>query len=410
MTGIKRNLEAKLNHLLNHFPAIVVLGARQVGKTTLAKQMAPTWHYFDLEKPSHFEQISHDPEFFFERYPKHLILDEAQFYPTIFNVLRGEIDKFPNLNKRFILTGSSSPDRLKHVSESLAGRVALQELGTLKVNEYAGKALSPFYRIFESTPDKKEIQFAKPPLTLDQVHDVWFKGGYPKASLSTSHAFYLEWMDNYFNTYINRDIASLFPKLNKLAYQRFITMLGHLSGTIINRSNIARAIEVSEPTVREYLTISEGSYLWRQLPSYENNVTKSIVKMPKGHLQDTGLLHYLLKIQNIDALYSHPVVGRSFESFVIEEIIKGLQASPITNWQTYYYRTRNGAEIDLILKGPFGILPIEIKYGANTPLKELRSLKEFIKEHDLPFGLLINQSSEGKWLTKEIFQLPCGWL
>ncbi len=410
MTGVKRNLEAKLKDLLNHFPAIVVLGARQVGKTTLAKQIASTWHYFDLEKPSHFEQISHDPEFFFEQYPKHIVLDEAQFYPTIFNVLRGEIDKFPNLNKRFILTGSSSPDMLKHVSESLAGRVALQELGTLKVNEYAGKALSSFYRIFESPLNKKELQFAKPPLTLDQVCDVWFKGGYPKASLSTSHAFYLEWMENYFNTYINRDIASLFPKLNKLAYQRFITMLGHLSGTIINRSNIARAIEVSEPTVREYLTIAEGSYLWRQLHSYENNVTKSIVKMPKGHLQDTGLLHYLLKIQNIDALYSHPVVGRSFEGFVIEEIIKGLQASPITNWQTFYYRTRNGAEIDLILKGPFGVLPIEIKYGANTPLKDLRSLKEFIKEHDLPFGLLINQSSEGKWLTKEIFQLPCGWL
>ena len=173
---------------------------------------------------------------------------------------------------------------------------------------------------------------------------------------------------------------------------------------------MARAIEVSEGTIRQYLRIAEGSFLWRQLLSFEKNVTKSIVKMPKGYLRDTGLLHYLLKIQELEVLHSHPIVGHSFEGFVIEEFIKGLQASVVTNYQTYYYRSRNGAEIDLIVDGPFGTLPVEIKYGSTIRPRQLQSLKNFVQEHHLPFGLLINQATQATWITPEIYQLPVGWL
>jgi hypothetical protein len=217
-------------------------------------------------------------------------------------------------------------------------------------------------------------------------------------------------MENYYKTYISRDIANLFPRLNKIAYQRFISILGKLSGTIINKSELARAIEINEKSVREYLNIAEGTFLWRHLLSFENNVIKSVIKMPKGHIQDSGLLHYLLKINSLDELYHHPIIGNSFEGFVIEELIKGLQAIPVYNWQSYYYRTRSGAEIDLILDGAFGILPIEIKYGSKVEFRKLKSLANFIEEHKAPFGLLINQADTAKWLTPTIYQLPVEWL
>ena len=132
--------------------------------------------------------------------------------------------------------------------------------------------------------------------------------------------------------------------------------------------------------------------------------------MPKGFLRDTGLLHYLLRIDNLEELYQHPIVGHSFESFIIEEIIKGLQSTLITNWQAYYYRTRAGAGIELILDGPFGILPIEIKYGVSIKLRQLTALRQFIHEHNLPFGILVNQAENIEWLTPDIVQIPAGWL
>ena len=132
--------------------------------------------------------------------------------------------------------------------------------------------------------------------------------------------------------------------------------------------------------------------------------------MPKGHIRDSGLLHHLLNIQSIEKLYTDPIVGLSFESFVIEEILKGLAATNCSHWNAYYYRTRNGAEIDLILDGPFGTCPIEIKYGSYTALKKLVSLNQFVEEHDLPFGILINQSDRVEWLNKNIIQIPVGCL
>lgn len=412
MWPLKRNLEKKIIKLLDMFPAVIVLGARQTGKTTLAKKLKPRWRYFDLEKPSDFELITQDIEFFFSQYSSDIIIDEAQKYPKIFEVLRGVIDQQRDRPGRFIITGSSSPDILKASSESLAGRVALVELGTLKANEYFETPLSKFYSLFEdkiSIENINETLTTLPPLTSKQMQTPWIKGGYPEPVLK-SEEFYTSWMEFYRDTYVNRDIASLFPKLNKIAYQRFLTLLCKLSGNILNKRDIARTIEISETTIAEYLIIAEGTYIWRNLPSFEENPMKSIIKMPKGYIKDTGLMHYLLNINNFDELYHSLFMGHSFEAFVVEEIIKGLQATFITNWKPYYYRTRDGAEIDLILKGPFGCLPIEIKCGIYHPLKQLASLKRFIEEMDLPLGMIIDQSDNIEWLTPNIIRIPIGWL
>jgi len=392
------------------FPVLAILGARQVGKTTLAKNLTAGWKYIDLEDPDHFDLISRNPKQFFNQYPQHVIIDEAQSFPELFSVLRGIIDSRRSEKGRFILTGSSSPQLLSHISETLAGRIGILELGTLKANEYYQKPLSPFYHLFMEKLSPKRVVSGTPPLSPAEMQLVWFKGGYPEPLLDDTPNFHTRWMENYRNTYINRDIAGLFPRLNIIAYRRFLTILSKLSGTIINKRDLARAIEVSEPTIKEYIKILEGTFLWRSLPSFERNILKSIVKMPKGYLRDTGVLHYLTRIGSFEELFEDPLVGASFESFVVEELIKGLQATPVTNWEPSSYRTKNGAEIDLLLDGPFGLLPIEIKYGTSVRLKQLTALTQFVEEHNLPLGMVINQSESVEWVTSKIVQVPVGWV
>ncbi len=405
-----RNQAQVIEKLLKMFPAIAVLGARQTGKTTLAKQIQPDWHYFDLEQPQDYDLISQDPTLFFKRYPDKVIIDEAQNFPQLFQVLRGIIDANRGEKGRFILTGSSSPELSKHLSESLAGRIAIVELGTLKANEYYKKPLSYFYQLFANKIAPTTIFDYEPQFSNQQIQHIWLKGGYPEPTLSHDELFYEQWMNNYYLNYISRDIAKLFPKLNKIKYQRFIKMLGHLSGTILNKSDLARALEINEGTVREYLHIAEGTFLWRELQSYGNSGVKSIIKMPRGYIRDSGLLHYLLQIKTQEDLYHHPIVGHSFESYVIEELIKGLQAAMVSNWKIDYFRTRKGAEIDAILTGYFGVLPIEIKHSSSVSLKKLRSLSDFIEQNHLPLGIVISFTEKITWLSDKIVQIPVGML
>lgn len=404
-----RNIAPHLLELLKHFPVVALIGARQVGKTTLAKEIWEDFTYLDLEKPSDYDRITRDTEFFFKQHSSRVVLDEAQLYPQLFSVLRGVVDENREEKGRFIITGSSSPELLKNISESLAGRLAIIELGTLKANEFFRRPLSEFYNLFKNPLLKENVNITSNPISFDDIQQMWFKGGYPEPCSSDSQMFYQEWMLNYTTTYVNRDIARLFPKLDKIAYRRFITMLGNLSSKIINKSDLGRSLGVSEPTVSDYIDIAAGTFLWRSLPSYEQNIVKRIVKMPRGHIRDTGLLHHLMQINSLNQLQSNIIAGFSFEAFVIEEILKGLQDSRIQA-NAYYYRTYAGAEIDLILEGSFGLLPIEIKYGSTIVGKKLRTLTEFIKEHELPYGIVINQADKIEWLTDNIIQIPAGYL
>ena len=393
------------------FPVVAILGARQCGKTTLSRALRPDWLYVDLENPSDLHRVMHDPEFFLQQNPQHVIIDEAQKVPQLFEILRGVIDQARSQKGRFILTGSSSPDLLKSISESLAGRISTLELGTFKANELVEKPLSTFYQLFEKKLDRNFFDhLGAPQLSASQVQTAWFMGGYPEPVLSKQKYFYTQWMENYERNYIYRDIAALFPRLNKIAFQRFLSMLCKLSGTILNKVELAHALEVSDSSVRDFLQIVTGTFLWRQLPVYTKSVSKSVLKMPKGHIRDTGLLHSLLRIEDIDALFRDPIVGHSFEGFVIEEILKGLNATMVTHCDAFYYRTRSSAEVDMILEGPFGTLPIEIKYGVKTAADKLKHLEKFIENNHLPFGLIINQSKEAYWLSKTVFQLPATYL
>lgn len=413
MTEIKRNLSEKINKLLTFFPVVIILGVRQGGKTTLAKQLRPDWKYFDLEKAGDYELVTRDFGFFFRENPGQLIIDEAQNAPEIFRELRGVIDQNREQKGRFILTGSSSFDLLKNASESLAGRVGIVELGTLKFNEFYQKPLSSFYTIFDTYFSSSSLYFLKglgSVISYQEVMDFFLKGGYPEPVLNGDNEFHLAWMENYFQTYVQRDIRQLFPKLDFIKYRRFIIMLSSLSGTIINRSELGRSLDTSEVTVKEYLDIAHGSYIWRNIHSYEKSVSQSIVKMPKGIFRDPGLIHFLHRIRHKDQLMVYPRVGLNFEAFIIEEIIKGLEAKMLTGGEYFYYRTRNGAEVDLIIEGDFGVLPIEIKFGINIDRNRLASLKKFIIDNNLPFGIVINSSEQVTMLTDEIIQIPASLL
>ena len=409
MAGLKRHCEEKVKSLLKQFPAVILLGVRQCGKTHLSKKLCPKWKYFDLENSKDRDFITRDFDFFFQEHPKQIILDEAQEAPELFKNLRGIIDRDRKQNNRFLITGSSSMELITQVSDSLAGRVALLELGTFKIGEIKKISLSPFFDIFTSPLKKSNLFFLKTALSKKKSFNILpliLKGGYPDPCLSKNKNYFNIWMKNYFDTYINRDIRKLYPRLNNLRFQRFISMLSELSGTIINRSQVGRSLDLSEVTIKDYLDIADRTFLWRHIPSFSKSKKKSLVKKPKGILRDSGLIHYLLDIKNKEQLLRSPKLGQIFESFVIEELIKGLSSKILGRWAYSYYRTKNGSEIDLILEGDFGLLPIEIKFSSSVENRSLIALNQFIKEYSLPFGVVVNNSQEVKMLSEKIIQIP----
>ena len=185
--------------------------------------------------------------------------------------------------------------------------------------------------------------------------------------------------------------------------------MAEMSGTLINRAQIGRALDLSEKSVKDYLHIADQTYIWRQIPAFSSSQKKSLVKMPKGFLRDSGLIHYLLGINNREAFLRSPKLGQIFEAYVIEELLKGLNGRS-RQWTYSHYRTKHGAEIDLILQGDFGLLPVEIKFSSFRESRSLLALKQFIREYSLPFALLINNSKELKMLSDEILQIPASFI
>ncbi len=413
MDAFKRNLQPRIEQLSANFPIIVILGVRQCGKSTLAKLVGDGWKYYDLENPNHLERITSDPVLFFRENNEHIIIDEAQLYPQLFSTLRGVVDERRESNGRFILTGSASFELMKNVSESLAGRVAVIELEPMKMNELKQETLSGFFSLFEkrlSLNDISTLKQLKPSKTIKDVNHYLLKGGYPQPVLQADPHFFLDWMENYFNTYINRDMRSLFPRIDIIKYRRVIKMLSALSGTIINKSELARSVESSEKSIRDYLQIISGTFFWRELPAFKTTKIKTTTSLPKGHFRDSGLLLFLQNIFTPEDLEFYPKLGNVFEAFVVEEILRGVQAVAARNVSAYHFRTKAGGEIDLILEGSFGLLPIEIKYQSHTTKKQLTSMINFIELHQLPYGVVVNNCESPSMITEKIIQIPIACL
>ena len=341
---IKRRLHTRLNDLLDQSPAVALLGPRQVGKTTLALEIAkqrPSTIYLDLESDADRAKLT-DPELYLaEHEDKLVILDEVHRVPNLFQPLRGLIDQGRRRGRRtgrFLLLGSTSVELLRQSGETLAGRIANLELTPI---------------------DAMEVD-------ADKLNDLWLRGGFPDSLLATDDARSLRWRQDFIRTYLERDIPQLGPRIPAETLRRFWTMLAHNQGGILNAAQLARGLGVDGKTVANYLDLLVDLLLVRRLTPWHRNVRKRLIKSPKIYVRDSGLVHALLGLREREPLLGHPVVGHSWEGFVIETLLavrpEGIEAG--------FYRTSTGAEIDLLLSLSGGELwAIEIKRGLVPKLE-----------------------------------------
>lgn len=402
-----------LETLLEDFPAVAIVGPRQCGKTTLLGELPPGWKRFDLERQADYQQVFRDPDLFLRLNPSRVAIDEGQILPSLFPALRVAIDDDRQTRGRFVVTGSSSPDLLQSVSETLAGRAAIIEMAPFSMEEAFELTPSPISLALRDRwslarlADELEASARGPRsrLPVTEIHRYWFRGGYPEPWVRGTDRFHRAWMEGYSQTYLQRDVARLFPGLNADAFRMFLQLLAGLSGTIVNYSDVARALSVSQPTVRQYFRIAHGTFLWRHLPAYSGKTTKRTVRHPRGYLRDSGLLHHLLRIADLDTLLSHPRMGASWEGMVIEQILRGLSARGVP-FEASFYRTQGGAEVDLVLEGRFGVIPVEVKYGQSIRERSLRSVGDFVREHDCPFGLVVHAGEDVRRLDERLLGVP----
>ena len=410
---LNRHIEAQVQTLLTHFPCVVLTGVRQCGKTTLLSGLGSDWQRFDMENSADRQQVLADPDLFLRLHDDRVVIDEAQLAPALFSALRVAIDRDRSKKGRFVLTGSSSPDLVRHISESLAGRMARVEMAPLSLAEAWQQPASALYALLSQGASIETLQAAATPnLSVQQVRQYWFAGGYPEPWLNSSEVFRQLWQRNYIDSYLMRDIGALFPSLNRDRFRQFVALLSQHSGNLLNNADIARNLGVSEPTVRDWLAIAHDTYVWRHIPAWDRSATKQLVKHPKGYLRDSGLLHRLLRIADAELLTTHPVAGKSWEGMVVETLLRGFGNAGI-EVKPFHYRTRGGAEIDLILEGSFGpatCLPVEIKLNQQGDKRALRSLSEFVLAHDYPVGLVINNDERARWLDDRILAIPAACL
>ena len=341
---LERQIAEKLQATIAQVPAVALLGARQVGKTTLAKTLAKGFNsiYLDLEAPEDLLKLSDPTGFLSAHADKLVILDEIQRSPELFPTLRGLIDKNREQGRRagqFLLLGSASMDLMRQSSESLAGRISYIEMSGLNAAEIAGDQ--------------------------DGRQNLWLRGGFPDSYLAANDDAAMDWLENLVRTYLERDVPQMGFRVPATRLRRLWTMLAHLQGETVNHSRLASNLEVAAKTVSNYIDILTDLLLVRRLEPWHTNVKKRLVKSPRHYVRDSGILHRLLGINSYDALLSNPVLGKSWEGFVVENIHSVLPSRA----ETYFYRTAAGAEIDLVIKMPSSeIWAIEIKHGVAPKL------------------------------------------
>lgn len=344
---IDRRQADEVAERLAHYPVVALLGARQVGKSTLARIISAGFQdsvYLDLESPRDLSKLQ-DPESFFEVNRDSMIcLDEIQRMPGLFEVLRSVVDR---TGQRFLVLGSASRDLIQQSSETLAGRIAYLDIT---------------------------------PFTYDEIRHVdarthWLRGGYPKSVLAENDEISFDWRLNYIRTFLERDIPQLGFNIPANTLRRLWQMLAHSQGQTLNSAKLGSSLDRSANTIRRYIDILEQTFLLRTLSPYSVNVKKRLVKSPKVYLRDSGLLHALLDIETMNDLMGHPVYGSSWEGFAIENILANTP-----RWKAFFYRTSGGAELDLVLTRGGEIVAVEIKAStAPEPSRGFWSACEDIK-------------------------------
>ena len=357
---------------LGTFPVVAILGPRQIGKTTLAHQVAragsgPTYR-LDLENPVDLNRLLDDPGLVLNEMHGLVIIDEVQRRPDLFPILRVLADRRP-LPARFLVLGSASPDLIRQSSESLAGRIAYHDLGGLGLHEVG------FHRLNRR----------------------WLRGGFPPAWLARSNATATVWLDGFVRTFLERDLPELGIRVPGTAMRRFWTMLAHWHGQFWNASEFARSFGVADTTVRRYLDILTGALVVRQLQPWHANVAKRQVKAPKIYLRDTGVLHSLLGIGDMRSLESHPKCGASWEGLMLESIIDRLG---LPDDRAHFWAAHAGGELDLVVAHGTKRVGVEVK--RTTVPKVTRSMHGVIADLDLAEIIVVHAGPESYRLARGI--------
>ncbi len=351
MRYIKRFAFDRLLYQLKRYPVVALLGPRQVGKSTLAKAVLRKIKkavYFDLQSPSDLQRME-DPLALFERHKNQLvIIDEIQKAPGLFSVLRSLIDK-KRRNGRILVLGSANRDLIRQSSETLAGRICYIEI-------------TGFQRV--------EIK------SMYSFNTHWTRGGLPLSLLAGSDGDSFDWRKNYIQTFLERDIPMLgFGALPPAQMGRLWRMLAHYHGQVLNVSTLSQSLGFSAPSLKKYISLLEKTFIIRTLEPYHRNLKRRLIKSPKIYIRDTGLLHALLDIENIEDLMGHPMCGASFEGFVIENLL-----SHFPLWTPSFLKTSNGAEVDLVLSKGQKIMFFEMKLNSAPKVsKGFHLLAETIK-------------------------------
>ncbi|HMV41268.1 MAG TPA: ATP-binding protein [Leptospiraceae bacterium] len=335
MQTYPRKAEKSIVFALENFPVVAILGPRQSGKSTLAKEILgrfPNSIYLDLESTTDLARLQ-NPELFFESNANRLVcLDEIQHTPELFPVLRSIVDKNKK-NAQILILGSASPELLKQSSESLAGRIAFEYLTPFTILEVSGQ-------------------------TDFKLEEHWWKGGFPLSYLKEDSGSNL-WRENFLKTFIERDLFQFGIKTTSLQLTRFLTMMAHSNGQVVGKSKLAASLGVSHNTISHYIDIFEQTFFLRSLEPYFTNLKKRTVKSPKIYFRDSGVLHSMLKIESFNELLGHPICGSSWESYCIENI-----HAVYKGYELNYYRTSSGNEIDLILTKGQRKIAVEFKIST----------------------------------------------
>lgn len=373
----RQNHLRAVQNLLRTNPVVALLGARQVGKTTLARQIVQNHsrsHFFDLESSADRARLV-DPLLALEPLRGLVVLDEVQRRPELFPTLRVLADRRPR-PARFLVLGSASPDLLRQTSESLAGRIAYYELPGLSLQETG---------------------------MLDLL---WLRGGFPRSFAARSHAESYRWRQNFVSTFLERDMPGLGIQIPGTTMERFWTMLAHYHAQVWNGSELARAFGVSHHAVRRYLDTLEATFMVRVLKPWSTNLAKRQVRSPKVYIRDSGLLHRLLDIGDRVALERHPKVGASWEGFMIESIIRAMRAE---GGRCYFWATHSGAEIDLVVQTGTGRLRgFEIKRTSSPTVT--RSMRSAMTDLQLRSLDLVHAGEDSFPLARNIRAIAAGRL
>ncbi|MFP4517471.1 MAG: ATP-binding protein [Desulfovibrionales bacterium] len=361
---VRRLIDSKrLEQLIALFPVTAILGARQCGKTTLAKTF-PSEHFFDLENPRHLARLE-TPQLTLEGLSGLIVIDEIQRRPDLFPLLRYLVDYQPD--QRYLILGSASRDLMQQSSESLAGRIGYYHLGGFHL------------------------------LDVDDMETLWVRGGYPRAFLAPGEDEAFLWIDHYVSTFLERDIPQLGISIPAPTLRRFWTMISHYHGQELNYSELARSFGISDMTVRKYLEILAGTFMIRLLAPWSGNLSKRLVKRPKVYLRDSGLFHSFMTISSREQLHSHPKLGASWEGFALEQIAFALDKR---NEELFFYRTHGGTELDLFWQHGGRNWGIEFKY-ADAPGRT-KSLTTAMKDLNLSHVWIIYPGRESYSLSKDI--------